>query len=329
MKRMCLFLILLSFLTGCGQISDDVVVRADAVAGVGTAENDSGENVAGQTKDSQTESDPEETVMQPNQLFISLPMNEENGPGYYNVSEAPEISPDVFFVAGDRLFLNDPLNDRILVYEGSDPARVISVPEYGLNIVGMFYDEQEDVLRVLYNDWGGEVQPWYHLTNIAGEDTEMSREGRELHSPGKNFSDFCFDLEGNLLVEHAYDKPGDTDLSEVNELPERNAREVMNVLTFGPDGERYYMYNLYCYGAEEDGADSRRRVCIIREKDGVPVSYMIPEMHDCSLTVRHIQVSPNGKVYQMTVDETGVDIWQLGERSYSLYSEEDLLKRPY
>lgn len=48
-----------------------------------------------------------------NVLLYSFPVNTENSVGLIPANEHEKIAPDAFFVSGDRIFLDDTVNNRI------------------------------------------------------------------------------------------------------------------------------------------------------------------------------------------------------------------------
>ena len=115
---------------------------------------------------------------------------------------------------------------------------------------------------------------------------------------------YCFDVDGNLVTQYPKE-PGT--LSYIDEWAVNR-----DVLLSG-DGISYELCTT-CAGIP--GKDAGKYV--IREyilNDGVKDGcvYAIPEKHEDILGRGNIQVTKEGSIYQMTVDSTGIKIYQLHE----------------
>ncbi len=237
----------------------------------------------------------ENTKNNKNKLIYSFPHNEEN----------TETRPDAFCISGNSLFIDDNLNGRIIVYDNGIYKKEIKL-QSGMDVKLLYYDSQNDNLKMVYEDLSRQDDRdlYLYMASVHVSKDSKAKKGDIICKNNEMPLFYCFDVDGNLVTQYPKE-PGT--LSYIDEWAVNR-----DVLLSG-DGISYELCTT-CAGIP--GKDAGKYV--IREyilKDGVKDGcvYAIPEKHEDILGRGNIQVTKEGSIYQMTVDSTGIKIYQLHE----------------
>lgn len=85
--------------------------------------------------------------------------------GFIPANEHEKMGSDAFFVSGDRIFLDDTVNNRIMIYRGQNFERSIPLsPEMDVKL--LFYSNKDDVLKMVYWDRFNENGSLFYLTSV-------------------------------------------------------------------------------------------------------------------------------------------------------------------
>lgn len=235
----------------------------------------------------------ENTQNNKNNLIYSFPYNEKN----------TETRPDAFCISGNSLFIDDNLDNRIIVYDKGIYKKEIKL-QSGMDVKLLYYDSQNDNLKMVYEDLSRRDDRDLYMASACVLKDSKAKKGDIICKNNEMPLFYCFDVDGNLVTQYP-EEPGT--LSYIDEW------SVNRDVLLSGDGISYELCTT-CTGIP--GKDTGKYV--IREyilKDGVKDGcvYAIPEKHEDILGRGNIQVTKEGSIYQMTVDSTGIKIYQLHE----------------
>ncbi|MDE7352387.1 MAG: hypothetical protein K2O06_04975 [Acetatifactor sp.] len=85
--------------------------------------------------------------------------------GFIPANEHEKMGSDAFFVSGERIFLDDTVNNRIMIYRGQNFERSIPLsPEMDVKL--LFYSNKDDVLKMVYWDRFNENGSLFYLISV-------------------------------------------------------------------------------------------------------------------------------------------------------------------
>lgn len=296
-KKMSLkvcFLALSLFLVGCG--TSEVSSSNAGVTLEETAQNAT-EKPA-----------PEVQKVNKNTVIFECDTNKKNTPGYQAVEG---VCSDSFYVSGRYVFLDDTVNHRILVYKNGDYETSWSL-DWNCDVKQMYYDEEQKILKVVYEDLSCSDGPVYYLMELNGED-------------GSVVSQQKLGDTNHILLNYFYTEDGELDTFFMND-EERNADTFLALQKkFSKDYEfticasdkscmEKVVVGSNLLGDYDSGMIDRET--IVRMQDNKIVSYAVPEMHENSLNEGLIK-QINGNIYQLAFSEDYVTIYVLAEKEVS------------
>lgn len=261
-----------------------------------------------------------------NTLLYSFPVNTEDSAGFIPANEHEKIVPDAFFVSGDRIFLDDTANNRIIIYRGQNFEKSIPLsPEMDVKL--LFYSSEDDVLKMVYWDRFNENGSHFYLTSVSVSSGETVPAGQELSDGSRILLEYSFDSTGNLLTEYLSGEGTGAVLAYADAEPaviaDGNAAGSECVgMGFAID-DTYSIYSIYMAGADRSTIGE----CIIINGGSDAFAYAVPETHEDSLERGNVQVTESGEVFQMAVDATGVKIFRLGKQAGASMEDVSLLER--
>lgn len=261
-----------------------------------------------------------------NILKYSYLINSDNAPSFIPANEHEEIGPDTFFVSEDIVFVDDTVNNRILVYNREDYFRSISLPWY-MDITLMYYDIKEDVLKVVYEDRNDSYIKQYMVT-MSAETGEMVSKVQELSNQDKRLLEYCFDSDGNLLTLYLNEDKNNEKMMCNIDLSMLDAENVSagvyteNKTLTAIGNKAYNLFSTF----ENEGANLLIKECIVITEEQKVISYVTPEFHQGALNRGDFQVTSNGIIYQMVADDKEIKIFQLSEKA-SIQDEKNFLTR--
>lgn len=129
-----------------------------------------------------------------NTLIFSCKTNEENTPGYDKRGGA--TCCDTFFVSDDVIFLDDSINQRILMYEKGKFVKSIDL-EWNRDVKQMFYVKDENVLKFVYEDLSGDGSQYY-TCDINIEDGRIIND--EKIKDSDNLIHYYYREDGKLMT---------------------------------------------------------------------------------------------------------------------------------
>lgn len=259
-----------------------------------------------------------------NTLIYSFPVNTEDSAGFIPANEHEQLAPDAFFVSGDRVFLDDTVNNRILLYRGQSLEKSIPLSSE-MDVQLLFYSSEDDVLKMVYWDRFNEYGTHLYLTSVTVSADETVPVGQELSDSSRILLEYSFDSKGNLITEYL------TDEGTANALAFSD--EDLAVLSEGGTAGREYVGTAindtcYLYSTYMDGVDKAAiGECIVLNDGSDSFIYALPEMHEYALERGNVQITENEQIFQMTVDATGIKIFKLAQQSAASMKEINLLER--
>jgi hypothetical protein len=261
-----------------------------------------------------------------NIILFFYPVNTEQSVGFIQGNEHEKIAPDAFFISDNRVFIDDTVNNRIIIYNGQNFEKSIPLSAEK-DVTLMFYSSEDDVLKIVYRDRFNENGTYLYLTSTTVSSSEMVPVGQELSDSSRILLEYCFDNNGDLITEYLVDEEVDQKLTHINtEL----ASITENDMTGFDNSEMEVMLSDTCsiYTAYNDIADKIvvSESIVINEKSD-SVVYAIPEVHEDALGRGNVQVTDTNDVYQMVVNESGVYIYKLGQHITSSMADMIYLER--
>lgn len=261
-----------------------------------------------------------------NALLYSFPVNTENSVGFISANEHEKIAPDAFFVSGDRIFLDDTVNNRIMIYQGLNFEKSIPLsPEMDVKL--LFYSSENDVLKMVYWDRFDENGSHFYLTSVSVTSSEIVPVGQELSDSSRILLEYSFDSTGNLLTEYLSSEGTSATLAYADVDPavmaESNTTGSECVGMRLAINDTYSIYSIYMNGAEKSTIGE----CIVINEGNDSFVYAVPETHEDALERGNVQVTAADEVFQMTVCATGVNIFRLGKQTSASMEDVSLLGR--
>ena len=261
-----------------------------------------------------------------NTLLYSFPVNTEYSVGFIPANEHEKIAPDAFFVSGDRIFLDDTVNNRIMIYRGQNFEKSIPLSQE-MDVKLLFYSSKDDVLKMVYWDRFNENGSHFYLTSVSVSSDETVPVGQELSDSSRILLEYRFDSTGNLLTEYLSDEDTNTVLTFADTSPviraEDNAAGSECVGTRLAINDVYSIYSTYTDGVDESTVGE----CIVLNDGSDSFDYAVPETHEDALERGNVQVTAADEVFQMTVDVTGVNIFRLDKQTATSMEDISLLGR--
>lgn len=261
-----------------------------------------------------------------NALLYSFPVNTEDSVGFIPANEHEKIAPDAFFVSGERIFLDDTVNNRIMIYRGQSFEKSISLsPEMDVKL--LFYSSEDDVLKMVYWDRFNENGSHFYLTSVSVSSNEAVPVGQKLSDSSRILLEYSFDSKGNLITEYLSEEGAggvlafsDTGLATMAEDGTTGTEYVgMGIVL----DDAYSIYSTYMDGADKSTIGE----CIVINNGSDSFVYAVPEMHEDALERGNVQVVAADEIFQMTVDATGVNIFKLGKQTGASMGDVNLLGR--
>lgn len=171
----------------------------------------------------------------------------------------------------------------------------------------MYYDENTGILKAVYENREKLDATHYYLMEIDVENNCIIDE-KEISNSKKILLEYTFNSEGELETNY-YKRNDAYDDDKVEDyVDELNDNDVMIETGFASDADKEVSI---C--SVEDDKSNVVNECILISKDGMVESYVVPDEHEEVLTDASIQLLKN-KVYQLKVDEKGVQIVQLKQK---------------
>ena len=249
-----------------------------------------------------------------NELLYSFPVNTEDSVGFISANEHEKIAPDAFYVSGDRIFLDDTVNNRILIYRRQSIEKSIPLsPEMDVKL--LFYSSKDDILKMVYWDRFNENGSHFYLTSVSVSSGETVSTGRELSDSSRILLQYSFDSMGNLLTEYFSGEETSAALAyadaDSTTMTEENATGVECVGTEIVVNDAYSIYSTYMNEADKITIGE----CVVINDGSGSFVYAVPEAHEDALERGNVQVTAVGEVFQMTVDATSINIFKLGKQT--------------
>lgn len=260
-----------------------------------------------------------------NALLYSFPVNTEDSVGFIPANEHEKIAPDAFFVSGDRIFLDDTVNNRIMIYKGQSFEKSIPLAAE-MDVKLMFYSSEDDVLKMVYWDRFNENGSHLYLTSVSVSSDEAVPVGQELSDSSRVLLEYSFDSKGNLITEYLSDGEtgtlafSDTGLATIADDDTTGIEYVGMGLAVD---DAYSIYSTYLDGTDKSTIGE----CIVIDDGSDSFVYAVPEMHEDALERGNVQVMAADEIFQMTVDATGVNIFKLGTQTSASMDDVSLLER--
>lgn len=237
-----------------------------------------------------------------NVLMYFYDVNQEDMVGFIAANEHEQVAPDTFFVTDKYLFIDDTVNNRIMIYD--DNKFIMSIPlQPQMDVKAMYYNEDNDNLQIIYLDRFNEHGSHYFYTSMALCESEVPI-GKEVSNESHVLLEYGFDEKGNFYSE--YLSKAESRRIGVDQFSYMNEDGSMELWI----GEEYRIYSNYI----DRGEIAEVEEYIICSRDGEKVTFATPEMHEDALGRGNIQVTKDGKIFQMTIDETGVRIYLLAKK---------------
>lgn len=270
------------------------------------------------------------TQMEQSRLYFSCTVNDGVNPGFIPANECEEISSDTFFVSGNTIFVDDTVNHRIIVYEDGNYSKEIPL-EWNMDVKQMYYDPQNDLLKMVYLDLNADDATHLFLTEAHtanGQlESALESEAEELSNAEKVLLEYCFDQDGNLLTQYLDENETADGISLVSEQQTYAfGGSDLSSRIFSVDKDTNQTAAIATSYVQQDNL-SVARECILVQQVGEMVSFAVPKDHTNTLDRGCIQSADDGSIYQMNVDESGIQIFQLAERDIAELKEEYLLQR--
>lgn len=261
-----------------------------------------------------------------NTLMYSFPVNTEDSAGFIPANEHEKLAPDAFFVSGDRIFLDDTVNNRILVYRGQNLEKSIPLSSE-MDVQLLFYSSEDDVLKMVYWDRFNEHGTHLYLTSVTVSADEAVPVGQELSDSSRILLEYSFDNKGNLITEYLSDEGtagalafSDEGLSVMSEDGIAGTEYVGMGMAIN---DTCSIYSTYMAGADKATIGE----CIVLNDGSDSFIYAVPEMHEYALERGNVQITDNDQIFQMTVDAAGINIFKLGQQTGASMEEISLLGR--
>lgn len=236
-------------------------------------------------------------------IVFTSGVNGKDEPGYDPANEGEAIAVDTFFLSKDRVFLDDTVNNRILVYKSGSYEKKINL-EFKRDVKKMYYDEGAGILKAVYENREKLDATHYYLMYIDVTKNRIISE-REISNDKHILLEYAFNSDGELETNY-YEKDETYDEEEVQDyVDELNDEDVTVETGFASDEDKKISI---C--SVEDNEASNVNECILISKDGKVESYVVPDEHDQILTEADVQMQGEN-VYQLKIDENKVQIVQL------------------
>ncbi len=236
-------------------------------------------------------------------IVFTSGVNGKNEPGYDPANEGETITVDTFFLSNDRVFIDDTVNNRILIYKNGSYEKKINL-EFKRDVKKMYYDEDAGILKAVYENREKLDATHYYLMYIDVTKNCIISE-KEISNEKNILLEYAFNSDGELETNY-YEKDETYDEEEVQDyVDELNDEDVTVETGFASDEDKKISI---C--SVEDNEASNVNECILISKDGKVESYVVPDEHKDVLTEADVQMIGEN-VYQLKVDESELQIVQL------------------
>ncbi len=252
-----------------------------------------------------------------NTLIYSFAANQYESPGYLPANEHEPLGPDAFYISGDRIFIDDTVNNRILVYDNGMFTKEILF-HWNMDVTLLFYDVETDTLKVVYDDRNDNNCTHLYLTTFSVSTGEKNGEDVELSNINKVLLEYCFDTEGNLVTTYMSDTEksnrlispdliSNADILLGNE--QNNIGSLSSMVAGISDNNSYSLYS----GYSVLGNNSLLKQWITINNNGKATAFAVPETYNDEFRRGYLQFTETGSIYQMVADENGIRIYQLSQ----------------
>ena len=241
-----------------------------------------------------------------NTLIFSCKTNEENTPKYDKRGGA--TCCDTFFVSDDVIFLDDSINQRILMYEKGKFVKSIDL-EWNCDVKQMFFAKNENVLKVVYEDLSGEGSE-YCSCDINIEDGRKTNDEKIE----KGLIEYYYREDGKLMLSFLQEKATSKwkKIIKVLEKIEKGDWSFYTVFSNVEEDEYLFGYEL---GETKNGVTSCKRSMIRLENEQIVSYAVLPEEVVCTDEKRVKFI--NGNIYALVEAEDKIEIYVLAEKKIS------------
>lgn len=257
--------------------------------------------------------EPEETVapikIEKNTLLYSWKIGGENAPGYEDKDE--KRLPDCFYLSGKRVFLDDSVNQRILIYKDGKFEKSIAL-EWNCDIKRMYYSATEHILKTVYEDLSCSKGPVYYAADFNVEDGTIISE-KKISNTKNVLEDFYYQEDGIL---HTFYLNGSEDKKE-----QKNIKKVKKVFSKDIYCDVFYFdkrqdkIDIFCSKTHSLQNGMIQEEWITKVENGKVSMYAVPEPHENVLEAGAM-ARINGNLYQLAVTKEKVSIYALKEKEW-------------
>ena len=301
--------IMKAILTTCFIVSIAMVTACGA-ENKGTAKTEKTEKDVQKTAEATIE--PEKTVepmkVKKNTLLYSWKTGKKNTPGYEDKDE--KIQPDCFYLSGERVFLDDTVNQRILIYKNGKYEKSISL-EWNYDVKRMYYSATDHILKTVYEDLSYSEGPVYGTADYNVDDGTIVSE-KQISDAKNVLLQFFYQDNGELDTVYLEDKDDERDKKNYKALkqlfPKKSSSE-----RFSCDEDKNRMDLICSNWIEKENGQSLDEVWIVSMENGTGVSYAVPAPHKSMLEAGKV-MRINGNIYQLAITGDKISIYVLQEK---------------
>ena len=291
------FIVSIAMATACGAESKD------------TAKPEKTEKDVQKTVEATIE--PEKTVepmkVKKNTLLYSWKTGKKNTPGYEDKDE--KIQPDCFYLSGERVFLDDTVNQRILIYKNGEYEKSISL-EWNYDVKRMYYSATDHILKTVYEDLSYSEGPVYGTADYNVDDGTIVSE-KQISDAKNILEDFYFRKNGELDTFYLNGEEDKVDMRNYGELKRLFSKDDFYE-SFSYDKEADKM-DILCSKFHSKNNQMIEEEWITRIEKGKGTTYAVPEPHKNALEVGAL-ARINENLYQLAVEKDKVSIYVLQEK---------------
>jgi hypothetical protein len=291
------FIVSIAMATACGAESKD------------TAKPEKTEKDVQKTAEATIE--PEETVepmkVKKNTLLYSWKTGKKNTPGYEDKDE--KIQPDCFYLSGERVFLDDTVNQRILIYKNGKYEKSISL-EWNYDVKRMYYSATDHILKTVYEDLSYSEGPVYGTADYNVDDGTIVSE-KQISDAKNILEDFYFRKNGELDTFYLNGEEDKVDMRNYGELKKLFSKDDFYE-SFSYDKEADKM-DILCSKFHSKNNQMIEEEWITRIEKGKATTYAVPAPHKNALEVGAL-ARINENLYQLAVEKDKVSIYVLQEK---------------
>lgn len=230
----------------------------------------------------------------------------------FRCDECEEIKPDVFCMSQRFIFINNPVDHNIYVYDEEKHVETIQL-RWNMSVKGMYCSDDSNLLKILYEDENMVDDTHIFLTQVEwGRDKEVEP-GMELQRKGKILLEYGFDSKGNVLEGYLGDNEDIKNKLVVNDKIGVGTVIEGDAILYAPRSCKY----------------NDQKILYIGKNKGNLI-FATPENDENALEKSSYQML-NNKAYQMCADDKGVHIYELVKKTTeSLYDLKSILEeKPY